>query len=386
MSARARLLVALVSTGVVFYVALGSVLGRVLGDTTYGQLAVFNEVIRMVMDSYVEPIDLDRTMSGAYRGLTDALDGDSAYLDAEQFKSYLAPVDDTAADVGAVLTRRFAFLMVVSARPGSPADRAGLRTGDVIKTIDGKHTRPMGVPVGLSLLRGEPGSAVDLQILRSGGEPIDVPMVRERIKPATPKGSRLPGGQGLIRVGELSERTADELQSEIEVLKQQGVPSLVLDLRGNAFGPLEAGVDVANLFMKEGVITKLTGRQVPERVFSADGTSVWDGPLAVLIARGTAGGAEIAAAALQDSGRAQVVGEQSFGIAPVQKAFPMPTGGLVLSVAKYVSPAGEPIHGQGVTPAVQVTLPAEPVEGGEDLILDRALSELQSPAPSKKAA
>jgi len=386
MSARARLLVALVSTGVVFYVALGSVLGRVLGDTTYGQLAVFNEVIRMVMDSYVEPIDLDRTMSGAYLGLTDALDGDSAYLDAEEFKSYLAPVDDTAADVGAVLTRRFAFLMVVSVRPGSPADRAGLRTGDVIKTIDGKHTRPMGVPVGLSLLRGEPGSAVDLQILRSGGEPIDVPMVRERIKPATPKGSRLPGGQGLIRVGELSERTADELQSEIEVLKQQGVPSLVLDLRGNAFGPLEAGVDVANLFMKEGVITKLSGRQVPERVFSADGTSVWDGPLAVLIDRGTAGGAEIAAAALQDSGRAQVVGEQSFGIAPVQKAFPMPTGGLVLSVAKYVSPAGEPIHGQGVTPAVQVTLPAEPVEGGEDLILDRALSELQAPAPSKKAA
>jgi carboxyl-terminal processing protease len=385
MSPRSRLVVALLSTGVVFYIALGSVLGRVLGDTTYGQLALFNEVIRMVMDSYVEPIDLGRTMDGAYRGLTDALDGDSAYLDAEAFASYLAPVDESAADVGLVLTRRFAFLMVVSVRPGSPAARADLRTGDVIKTIDGRHTRPIGAPLGLSLLRGEPGSSVALEILRSGSEPIDVQLVRERIKPAPPQGSRLPGGQGLIRVSELSTRTADEIESEIEALRHQGIPSLVLDLRGTAYGPIETGVDVAGLFMKGGLITKLVGRRVAERQFTADQATAWDGPLAVLIDRGTAGGAEIVAAALQDTARAQVVGEPSFGIAPVQQTFPMPKGGLVLTVAKYLSPSGEPIHERGVTPAVLVTTPSEPV-AGEDPILDRALEVLGEPAPTKKAA
>ena len=192
MSTRARLLVAGLSTGLVFYIALGSVLGRVMGDTTYGQLTVFNEVVRMVIDSYVEPIDLDRTMDGAYLGLTEALDGDSNYLDAAQYQALSRRQD--SGDVGLVLSRRHGFLMVVGTRPGSPARRAGVRTGDLIKTIDGRHTRGVAPPAAEQLLAGEPGGRVHLEIHRAGAELIEVDLVRERLAEASPSVERLPDG------------------------------------------------------------------------------------------------------------------------------------------------------------------------------------------------
>ena len=161
MSARVRLFIALVSTGIVGYIALGSVLGRVLGDTSYSQLTVFNEVVRLVLDSYVDPVNVDRAMAGAELGLTEALDGDSAYLDAEDLKAYQQPVKESDADLGVVLSRRYGFLAVVAPRLGSPAARAGVRAGDIIKTIDGRHSRTVSVPDGERLLRGAPGSTVN---------------------------------------------------------------------------------------------------------------------------------------------------------------------------------------------------------------------------------
>ena len=141
MSPRGRLFVAIVSTACVGYIAVGSLLSRVLGDTSYTQLAIFNEVMRIVLEAYVEPVNLDRAMGGARLGLTEALDGDSAYLDADEFRAYQQGGKDTDAEVGLTVSRRLGFLMVVSARAGSPAEKAGLRPGDVLKTIDAKHTR-----------------------------------------------------------------------------------------------------------------------------------------------------------------------------------------------------------------------------------------------------
>ena len=201
MSPRARLLVALVSTGLISYVAVGSLLTRVLGDTSYGQLSIFNEVIRLVLDAYVEPVNVDRAMAGARLGMTDALDGDSAYLDAEQFARYQNPADGQDADVGLVLTRRFGFLMVVVARPGSPAAEAGLRTGDLVKSIDGRHMLgPVPAAIGQQLLRGAPGSSVALTILRAGTDPFDVSITRERIVSMAPRGPHARRGHG-IRAG-----------------------------------------------------------------------------------------------------------------------------------------------------------------------------------------
>jgi carboxyl-terminal processing protease len=390
MSARSRLFIALVSTALIAYIAVGSLLGRVLGDTSYGQLAVFNEVVRLVLEGYVEPVNLDRAMAGARLGLTDALDGDSAYLDADEWKLLQQPVKDDA-DIGAVLTRRFGFLMVVAPRTGSPAEKAGLKTGDILKTIDGRHTRPLAAASGQRLLRGAPGSSVKLTILRAGVDPFEVAVVRERLQAAAPTSRVLDGATGYLKITEISPKAADEARAAVESLKRGGVKSLVIDLRGAAQGVSADGVKVAELFMNGGVVAKLSGARSAEQVLSATPKSeVWDGPLAVLIDTGTSGAGEIVAAALRDAGRGPVVGERTFGRVGIQKQLPLAEGGMILTVARYVSPKGTAIHGQGVQPTVAVGSGHD--EDGEeapptakDPILDKALELLHS-GEAKKAA
>jgi len=387
MSPRARLFVAFVSTGFIGYIALGSVLGRVRGDSTYGQLAVFNEVVRIVLDAYVDPVNLERTMAGARLGLTEALDGDTAYLEPEEFRAYQQPAKDDG-EVGLVLTRRFSFLMVVAARVGSPAEKAGVKAGDVIKTIDGRHTRPLPAPVGQRLLRGAPGSVVKLTLLRAGSDPIDLTLTRERLTAAAPKSRVLEDGAGYLKVPEFPARVADDIRGELLALRKGGARSLVLDLRDSGEGDPAEAARVAELFLKGGVVAKLTGTRMAEQVLSADAArSAWDLPVAVLIDTGTAGPAEIVAAALLDAGRAPLVGEHTFGRAAVQKTVPLAEGGLVVTVGKYVSPKGNAIHGKGLEPTVPVDTSAEDAPEGapaHDLILEKAQEVLKG--ENKKAA
>ncbi|MCG6926347.1 MAG: PDZ domain-containing protein [Acidobacteria bacterium] len=393
MSPRVRLLVALASTGLIGYVAVGSLLARALGDSGYGQLAIFNEVVRLVLDAYVEPVNVERAMAGARLGMTDALDGDSAYLDAEQFLEYQRSAPEQDADIGLTLTRRFSFLMVVGARPGSPAEQAGLRAGDIIKSIDGRHSRPVPAVIGQRRLRGAPGSTVTLGILRAGADPFDVSVVRERILPAPPEGRMLDGATGYLRVSDFDSDTDEALRTQIEVLKRDGATRMVLDLRGAGWGDPAHGAPVASLFMEGGVVARLVGRRVDETTLEADpaGTA-WRGPLVVLVDSGTAGPGEIVAAALSDSARATLVGEHTFGRAARMQPVPLPEGGLILTVAKYMSPSGISIHGDGLEPGVKVaaTDPNGPeLEGeetGPDRILERALEVLSESAEQKAAA
>jgi carboxyl-terminal processing protease len=355
MSHRARLLLALVSTGLIGYIAVGSLLARVLGDTSYGQLAIFNEVVRMVIDSYVEPVNVDRAMAGARLGMADALDGDSAYLDAEPFRLYQQPPKEPDAEVGLVLTRRFSFVMVVVARPGSPAEKAGLRSGDILKSIDDRHTRPMPAVVADRLLRGAPGSSVKLGILRAGTDPFDVTVVRERVLPVAPSGKMLEGGTGYVQVSDFGPNVADDVRARVEDLEREGASRLVLDLRSAAWGAPADGAKVAELFLQGGPVAKRVGRRTGEEMLQADPShNVWSGPLVALVGNGTAGPGEIVAGALADAGRAKLVGERTFGRAAESKAVPLPEGGLVLTVAKYMSPKGTAIHGEGLTPSVPV--------------------------------
>jgi len=393
MSHRARLLVALVSTGLIGYIAVGSLLGRVLGDTSYGQLAIFNEVVRLVLDAYVEPVNVDRAMAGARLGMSDALDGDSSYLDAEEFRLYQQPPKEAEAEVGVVLTRRFSFVMVVAPRPGSPAEKAGLRTGDILKTIDERHTRPMPAVVAERLLRGAPGSSVKLGVLRAGADPFDVTVVRERVLPAAPQGRMLEGGTGYVKVTDFTPTTAEDVRTHVEALKGQGAAQVLLDLRGAAWGSPADGARVAEIFLRGGPVAKLVGRRSEERLLQADAArSAWSGPLAVLVDNGTAGPGEIVAAALLDAGRAKLVGEHTFGRASVSKTVALPEGGLVLTVAKYVSPKGTAIHGEGLVPSVPVAAEREEDEdlpegtAKPDRILEKALEVVKGDPPAAKAA
>ncbi|HEY7515515.1 MAG TPA: S41 family peptidase [Vicinamibacteria bacterium] len=393
MSARGRLFVALVSTCLVAYVAAGSVLGRVFSDTSYAQLTVFNEVVRLVLDAYVDPVNVDRAMDGAQLGLTEALDGETVFLDAEGYRAYQRPLKESDGEIGVVLTRRYGFLAVVAPRPNSPAAKAGVRSGDVIKTIDGRHTRPVTLPEGERLLRGAPGSVVKLRLLRAGSDPLDVSVVRERLAGEPPSSRLLEGGSGYLKVGEFSAATSDEVASECQALRRAGARDLVLDLRGAAYGPIESGVKAAGLFLKDGeVIARVIGRRVDEKVLKAAAPGVWDRPVAVLVDRGTSGPGEVLAAALLEDAGSPVVGERTSGRTPIQKVIPLPEGSaLLLTVAKYMSPKGNAIHGKGVEPTAIVAAPQDEEEGGEgeatakDPALDKALELLAAQEKGKAA-
>lgn len=405
MNSRTRLLIALCSTILVAYVAVGSLLDRVRSDTSYGQLTIFNEVIRLVMDSYLEPVDIDRTLETAETGLLEALDGDSAYLDVETSR-ILQESAAHEAEIGVTLTRRFTFLMVVAARPGSPAARAGLRAGDIIKTIDGRHSREIPAVLGERLLRGAPGSVVKLGIMRSRPEPIEFDVTRERLPAAPPEARRLSQGPGYVRLHDFTPRTAAEVCEQLEALGREGAPSVVLDLRDVATGAPEEAVKVAELFVSSGVLARLSGRKHPEQVWKADpARQCWSKPVVALVDNGTAGAAEILAAALADADRGRLVGQHTFGRAGVQKTLPLPEGSLILTVAKYITPNGTPIHGKGLEPTEVVAAQPDDDADGDgddsdkgdpagarprapetDKVLERAL-ELLAPAPaSKKAA
>jgi carboxyl-terminal processing protease len=391
MSHRSRLVIALVSTCLVGYIAVGSLLGKALGDTSYGQLAIFNEVVSLVLAQYVEPVNLDRAMAGARLGMADALDGDTSYLDAEQYKLVQQPPGEADADVGLVLTRRFAFLMVVAPRPGSPAAKAGLRPGDLVKAIDERHTRPMPALVAERLMRGAPGSSVKLSVLRAGAEPFDVTVVRERLRPAVAEGRMLDAATGYVRIGEFTATSAEDVRGQVESLQRSGATRLLLDLRDAAWGAPADGVAVAELFLQGGPVAKLVGRRTDEKLLQADAArSAWAGPLAVLVTNGTAGPGEVVAAALLDAGRAKLVGEHTFGRAAVSKTVPLPEGGLVLTVAKYMSPKGTSIHGQGIAPSVPVAEEDDDsadVTAGPDRILEKALEVVKAEGkPAEKAA
>ncbi len=391
MSPKLRLGVALLSTALIFYIALGSFLGRVLGDTTYGQLSLFGEVIRIVLDSYLEPVNLDRAMAGANLGIGEALDGDSAYLDASELRAYEQAMKEPG-DVGLVVARRFSFVVVAGVRPGSPADKAKIEPGDVIKSIDNRHSRLISVPVAESLLRGAPGSVVKLRLLRARNEVEDFDLVRERLAPLPAESRMLEDGIGYVKIPELGAATAEDVDTALSTLAQGGARRLALDLRGGSHGSPEHAVEVARLFLKEGVIARLVSRHSPERTFAADGKARWSLPLAVLIDSTTSGPGEVLAAALSEGRKAPLVGERTFGRAGVQKTIEVADGALVITVAKYVSPKGQEIHGKGLEPSVAVP-PSERADeeaGGErppapDTILEKAIELLKAETAQRAA-
>ena len=196
MTSRSRFVLSLASTVFVLYLASGPLMRKALGDTGYTQLSIFHEVVSMIRDSYVDPVNMDRTLDAAESGLLEALDGDSGYLDADEFKA-LQMGKHAPADVGIVLGRRFGFLTVVATRPDSPARKAGIKAGDYIKFIDGKHTHGLTVVKGERLLEGEAGTSVKVSIFKSGTDAVETVVVS---RTAGDESSRLPPPRWRCRV------------------------------------------------------------------------------------------------------------------------------------------------------------------------------------------
>jgi carboxyl-terminal processing protease len=389
MTSRTRAAVLAVSLPVLAFAVIGGFLGREASaqGESYRALRIFEDVVTLILNNYVEEVDVDKVMHGAMHGLADGLDPDSAYLDAEQMKGVDAPTAGLA-DPGLELTRQY-YLRVVAARDGSAAARAGLRPGDYVRSIDGQSTRDTSVFEGMRLLRGKPGTKVKLAILRgNAAESHDIELVREPQPALAVKGRVLAAGTGYVRVGEFTKATAAQLKTEVQSLARAGAVRLVVDVRGTAQGDLDFGFDTARLFVSSGVLGYRQARgQEKQTVSAGAGDGAITTPMAVLADGGTAGAAEVFAAAVSGSKRASVVGERSIGRAGRQKVVRLPDGaGLLLTHLLYQGPGGASLHERGVTPDVAVDVPVadfgvEPTPG--DPVLDKAIETLTA---AKKAA
>lgn len=389
MTPRLRAAVLAVSLPVLAFTVIGGFLGRDASaqGEDYKHLRIFEDVVNLILNNYVEEVDVDKVMHGAMHGLADGLDPDSAYLDATQMKTVGQPTAGLA-DPGLELTRQY-YLRVIAAREGSSAAKAGLRPGDYVRSIDGQSTRDTTVFEGMHLLRGKAGTKVTLAILRgSAAEPHEIVLTREMPQALAVKGRQLAAGTGYVRVPEFSKATAGQLKNEVTSLTRGGAQRVVIDVRGTAVGDLDLGYDAARLFVTSGTLGYSQARgkdKVPVSANPGDGAITV--PIAILTDGGTAGAAEIFASAVGGTKRGTIVGERTIGRAGRQKVVALPDGaGLLLTSVLYLGPGGASLNERGVVPDVAVDVPTvefgmEPTPG--DPVLDKAVESLTT---AKKAA
>ena len=396
MTSRTRLWVLLVSTPVIAFTLVGGYLGQVMAakDDTLQHLRVFEDVVGLVINNYVEEVDVKQAMRGAMRGLADGLDIDSAFLTPDLVKTYESNTSPGPADIGVDIIRQY-YLRIISARDGSPAAKAGLRTGDYIRAIDGKATRDMSAFEGARLLHGAPGSKVTLLIIRgNAADPHEVTLTRERPAGTEITSKMADASIGYVRVHEFSKDSAAKFKQAFESLAKSGATRYVVDLRGTSKGDLDDGLAAARLFVKSGTLAVKQSKTTKETVSANAGDGAISSRLVLVTNPGTSGAAEVFAAALDGNKRAELVGERTLGRAARQRLVKLPDGsGLLLSVTRYQTPDGKDIHEKGLMPEVAVDEPD--VEFGStpppgDPILDRALKvvagDITAPAPEKKAA
>jgi carboxyl-terminal processing protease len=329
-------------------------------------------------------------MRGAMRGLADGLDADSAFLTPELVKTFEGNTNPGPADIGVELVRQY-YLRIVSTRDGSPAAKAGLRTGDYIRAIDGKATRDMSAFEGTRLLHGAAGTKVMLLIIRgNAADPHELTVVRER-PAAADVSSKIAGpATGYVRVQEFTKESPARIKQAFDTLAKNGASRYIIDLRNNSRGDLDDGIAAARLFVKSGTLTVKQSKTTKEPVTAMAGDGAITSKIVLLTNPGTSGAAEVFAAALIGNKRAEAVGERTLGRTARQKLVKLPDGsGLLLSTLRYQSPDGKDIHEKGLAPEVEVNEPE--VEFGSvpppgDPILDRALKVIAGEQIEKKAA
>ena len=383
MSFRGKLIVGLISFVIAIYAVVGGLIGGLQAraqqpiNDAGAQIRIFESVLQHIQNDYVDEPNLEKVRAGALRGLAYGLDPYSSYLTAEQVRDYQAKKQNTLAGIGAEFSQVSGYLYVVSVIKESPADKAGLKAGDVIEYIENKATRDISLYDARNLLLGEAGSKINLRVLRTGEKPQTIAVARGTYKIPAPDTKIEDGKIGVIKVYSLEKGEAADVRNRVQDLMKQGVQKIVLDLRGVAAGDINEAVEVANLFIKDGNLAGIIGRDNKMlQTFAADPNKhIFNGEVATLIDLGTAGAAEIVASAMIDRKRGEVIGEKSFGAGTEQKLFTLRGGdGLLLTTAKWASANGNPFlaterANSGVKPSVEVKRPEtpEPIEV-EDLV------------------
>ena len=405
MSNRIRLTLLSISSLLLLYVVVGGRLGKSESSTekTYRDLGVYGEVLDRINLDYVTEPNLKKVTNGAIRGLLEALDPYSTYFTAAEYQDYLQHPDPGPAAVGIFLSKRGGYATVISVLPGSPAEKGGVKAGDLIDRLESSAARELSVVQIERSLAGAPGTSVKLYLVKEArGEPEPVTLTRVLLNYPPVVAKLVDDGDAYLRVSTFEKGKARQIAAKLKEMEASGAHKIILDLRNCAGGETQEAIDTANLFLDKGLITYLSGQRFPRRDFLAHPTEPVSGlPLALLINQSTAGPAELLASAILGNKRGEVVGERSFGVGVFQKTIPVGDGSaLLLSVAKYYGPDGKAINDNGVTPSVVQSAGSTSAEGdteeemlnpehfgGEnDLQLHKAIEILTHASAPAKAA
>ncbi len=325
------------------------------------ELRTFAEVFEKIKNDYVEQVEDQELLNHAIRGMLTGLDPHSAYLEPEAYKDLRVGTTGEFGGLGIEVTMEDGFVKVVAPIDDTPAERAGVKAGDLIIRLDDTPVKGMTLNEAVKVMRGKPGSKIVLTILRDGEQqPIKISIVRAVIKVRSVKARTLEPGYGYVRVTQFQSRTGENLRNAISRLKRENdnaLQGLVLDLRNNPGGVLSAAVSVVDAFLDKGSIVSTEGRIADSELkFNAKPTDVLKGaPIVVLVNGGSASASEIVAGALQDHKRAVIIGNKTFGKGSVQTILPMDNGAaLKLTTARYFTPSGRSIQAEGITPDIEL--------------------------------
>jgi carboxyl-terminal processing protease len=341
---------------------------------TYRNLKTFSEVLDMVEKNYVEPVDSTKMMQGAINGMMKSLDPHSTFMTAEMYKDLEVETRGSFGGIGIEITILKDVLTVVSPIEDTPAYHAGVKAGDQIIKIDGKSTKDITITEAVKKLRGPRDTQVTITIFHEGmAKPKDIVITRSIIKIRSVKSKTFEDHIGYIRISSFQERTVEDAKKSLREIEAKASPlkGIVIDLRNNPGGLLNQSVEVSDLFLKSGVIVSTRGRSksMESKSEAKDDGDEPTCPIVVLVNEGTASAAEIVSGALQDNGRAVILGTQTFGKGSVQTVIPLEDGAaLKLTTAKYYTPKGRSIQAEGITPDI-VVRPVKPTEEkslGED--------------------
>jgi carboxyl-terminal processing protease len=392
MSFRGKLSIMVISAAIAMYTAVGGFLApwtraqQPINDAG-AQIRIFESVLQHIQNDYVDEPNLEKVRFGALRGLVGGLDPYSSYLTPDQVKDFNAAKTSTKVGIGAEFSQVSLYLYVVSVMKGSTAEKAGLKAGDVVEYIENKATRDVSLYDARQMILGDSGSTVNLRVLRAGEKPQTLKVTRGAYKVPAVESHVEANKTGVVKVYSLENGEANDVKTQVANLTKQGVQKIVLDLRGVATGSLDEGVSVANLFIKDGEIAKVVGKDNKIlKTFTADPSkAVFDGKLAVIIDLGTAGASEVIASAVLDRKRGEVVGERSFGAGSEQQLFTLRGGdGLLLTTAKWASASGNPFLGDdrasmGVKPSIEVKRPDTPEPLEVEELIDQQDQQNQNP-------
>jgi carboxyl-terminal processing protease len=415
LNSKSKYVILLISSVLVIYAIIGGMLGRVSAQNgSYQQLSIFTEVLSRIQSDYVDEPNVKIAVEGAIRGLVESVDPYGGYLTPKDVAFYKESTANPlkTAGIGAVLAKppRLGYPVILSTIPGGPAAKAGLNPGDIIESLDGVTTRELNLVQINAALATPVGKPIALSVIRSRrAEPESVTVNREIVQPPPVEAKMLESNIAYVKIPYLSSGKAQETRRQLDGLLKKGAGSVILDLRYTAGGEDKEALEVANLFVGSGTLAYLgssntsPSQKKPKEALTADPKQLLTKvPLAVLINQGTAGAAELIAAAVEGNNRGQVVGVKTFGIGSVQKLIPLEGGyALLLSTAKYYTPSGKEIQDvepqdSGVKPTLEIrqvteeTLdlnaeptdvppPKEPVKD-EDRQLNKAIEILKDPS------